>query len=242
MIHQDFGTRSGETSLAMVPGAWRGSTTSRRLLMGCHGATGSAGLGPQQTPYEHQAITDKTGVPMVFPDLSGAPGGAAAWGNASSLTKVDNAWTAAQTELGVKSDKLLMWGESMGLTTALCYLMANPTKVAAIAGLLPCVNISDIQANNRGGLGASVDTAYAAAWAASAATKDPFLNMTAIRNTGVPMLLYYSTTDTVALPGFAQTFANTVNCRMESLGAIGHAVPSSVDSTAVASFFQNYLT
>jgi hypothetical protein len=168
------------------------------------------------------------------PVISAAFGGGNQWGNDTSQTRIGQLWTYVKSQLGTKTDKFVGIGVSKGMTALLNYTRANPGNVAALLGIVPAVNVSDIHDNNRGGNQASIDTAYGAAWAANAATHDPALNTTTHASQAIPMKLIYGDSDTVVIPSTVTAFASAVGATAVSKGATDHlttapAIDSYVD-------------
>lgn len=171
-----------------------------------------------------------------------------AWGNSTAQSNVSSMITWMQS-MGAKTGKVALVGVSMGTTTALNYAKANPSKVACVVSILPAVNVNDFAANNRDGLASTVNAAYGGTYNDSTmgATYNPYVYASTFPS--VPVALYYSTADSVALPTYVTSFLSACPT------AIGKAVSTTLDHSeaAVAAapiygaggivpFIANYLT
>lgn len=135
--------------------------------------------------------------------------GATAWGNPAALGNVDSMKTWMQSTMGVKTGKVALVGISMGTLTALNYAKANPSKVACVVSVLPAVNLNDFYSNNRGGYAASVTAAYGGSYndTTQGPTSNPYNYAASFPGT-IPVQLYYSTADSIALPSYVTSFAS----------------------------------
>lgn len=172
----------------------------------CHGA-GQLGADPTNSVLGGQyplynALREK------FCLTSGDFGGNS-WGNPSAVGNVDSMKTWMQSTMGVKSGKVALVGISMGTLTALNYAKANPSKVACVVSVLPAVNLNDFYSNNRGGFAASVTSAYGGSYndSTQGPTSNPYNYAASFPGT-IPVQLYYSTADTIALPSYVTSFAS----------------------------------
>lgn len=170
-----------------------------------------------------------------FPLLSATFGGASKWGNSTTVTRIGQAWTYAQTLLGTKTDKLLLVGVSQGATAAFNWAKDNVSQVAAVVGLVPAVDIQDIHTNNRGGNTAAIEAAYGGS--APPDSSNPADNTETL--SGLPIKIWYSTDDVVVDPPTITTFAQATGITAISLGAVGHTAET-VPPGDVVSFLQGY--
>lgn len=133
----------------------------------------------------------EAGLPVMAADL----GGIATWGNDTAQTRVATAFSFMQTSLGVRSDRLLLLGMSMGHQLAANFALNNLAVVKAIGGVFPVVNLP----NMRGSYGTEIDTAYTdnAGYTAALPTHNPDQYAASL---STPSYLLYSTGDTVVLP------------------------------------------
>lgn len=219
---------AGEAHVMYLPYGYRRDAT-KRVIVWCHGAGGTYAVGPQE-----QALA-AAGFPMIACDLAPAQ----SWGSDASLSRVTDAWTFAKANMGVKTDKMLLWGGSMGTLTALLYALAHPADVAAVGCALPIVDPDDVRVNNRGGYQANIEAIYGA----GVTVPD---NKRPSQNAGsysMPMRFWRSTSDIVGLPALADTFDTAVaTCDTISLGAVGHAYEAQLAAGEPAAFFSPYLS
>lgn len=169
-----------------------------------------------------------------YPIISAAFGGPSLWGNSTTATRIGQAWTQVKSQLSTATDKMLLIGVSQGATAALNYAKSNPSNVAAIVGIVPAVDIQDIDTNNRGGASTAIQTAHGGA---------PSDALTPAKNassfTAIPQKLYYASDDTTVIPSTVTTFAATSGASTVNLGAVGHTA-ATVDPQSVVSFLSQY--
>lgn len=169
-----------------------------------------------------------------FPLISAEFGGPSLWGNATTATRIGQAWTQVKTELNTLTDKMLLVGVSQGATAAFNYAKSNPTNVAAIVGLVPAVDIQDIHTNNRNGSAASIEAAHGGAPPDALNPADNTASFTAI-----PHKLYYASDDTTCIASLTTTFAAASGGTTVNLGAVGHTA-ATVDAATVTAFLELY--
>lgn len=228
---------AGESQCLMMP-LYAGSTVDGTLpaVYHCHGA-GSDAHAATACPADWAAA--QQGYPVIgrswiLPD---------AWGNDAALARLDQAIAWSSATLGAKAPaKVGIIGSSMGSLMAMRYARANPSSIAFLILITPLVNMDDFVGNNRGGYQSSVYSAYggSTAYNAAAATIDPSQYPTAL--TGIPIRLYYSEDDTLALPTLIDPFISAVGgsaIDKVSLGSVGHAGASAfVDYADSLSFIR----
>jgi predicted alpha/beta hydrolase family esterase len=199
--------------------------TGRRAVFMAHGYGGTA-LPTYQTSFFYEpANLAAGGFPVLTPDA----GGASTWGNDTAMTALDGAFGYITSQPGVATDKIFLYGGSMGCLTVCNWAMRNPTKVKGIILELPAVSLQDLHDNRQlvspGDIGALIETAYGgnAAYLTALPSRDP--NTTANRTTlsAFPFQIWYSTNDPIAVASIATAFGAAVGAEMHSLGAVGHA-------------------
>lgn len=163
-------------------------------------------------------VLSEAGVPLI----SAAFGGAEQWGNDTTITRIGQAWTQVKSQLVTKTDKFVGIGVSKGYAALDNYARANPNNVAALIGIVPAADVSDIFDNNRSGLAANINAAYGGNWAASKATHDPNLNRAGRLALGIPTLLIYGDNDTTVLAPNVVAYAAAIGAEARSVGAFGH--------------------
>lgn len=136
-LSNQWGTiRPGQFDSIWTPNPRRASTKYPCILVHGSGA-------PQEFTY----LTNFGSVPLAANiALAGIPTMASendgqAWGNDQSLTDIDLQVTALATRFGTPAGKCVLVGGSMGGYTALRYAILNPTKVAAVVGLIPLTDM-----------------------------------------------------------------------------------------------------
>ncbi len=164
-----------------------------------------------------------------------------AWGNDTCQTRIGQAFTNVQVTLGTATDKIILIGVSKGATASLNYARNNPTKVAAIIGVVPAVNVSDIYDNNRSGLAAEIDNAYGGNWSGNKATHDPALNTATHASQAIPTRFYYGTNDTTVIPSVVTAFAAAVPSVSLVSSATDHLTTGpGIDPDSVLAFLEPY--
>jgi predicted alpha/beta hydrolase family esterase len=150
---------------------------------------------------------------------------------------VTTAWNYAITKFGVKADKAILWGGSMGSLTMLNYLKANPANVAACGMALPIVDPEDVRVNNRGGFQAAIEAVYGAATPVPNSNR-PNQNVGSFGS--VPVAMWGSDDDTVGQSNLATAFATAIGAQYTSFGAHGHAYEAFVDVKQVLTFLNQF--
>jgi len=203
---------AGQNDLIMIP---RCNYAGKRVVVLGHGQlqhtsdwvnpnlTGQMALG---------AAMAQAGFVVIATDLDGPN-----WGHTESVADIDTIRVFAGT-LGCATDKILYIGASMGAFDGLMYMAAHPTRVAAMVGSIPANDLNDIRDNNRGGnTQANINTAWGLAAGSTSSTvplpansnpSDPAV--AAVIATSGPILLCYSTVDTIVLPSTVTHFAGLV--------------------------------
>lgn len=202
-----------------------------RLVIWCHEHGASGWTWPNVA--DAQA---RLSIGSVMPAASGDIGGPSAWGNPASRTGIDQLWTFMVNKYGVKSDKVLLIGGSMGGLTVLNYMHHNPTKVQAAIALIPAINLQ-LHHDDPDTLGweAEVDAAYGghAGYLAARPEHSPYEYMNA--PAGVPLSIWYSDNDTTTPFQYAIDYGEEVGAELHSLGSVGHGFgPASFDRGVLA--------
>ena len=145
-------------------------------------------------------------------------GGPQTWGNDLALLRMSSGRDALRSQPGVTSGgKIALVSASMGGLNSLAWIGAwtaggGPSPVSCVVSVIPVLDLTDIHTNNRGGFASLINAAYGGAYseASYGATHNPMTMAQAGRFTGIPMLIFYGTSDTICLPGRAQAFAAAV--------------------------------
>lgn len=240
MIATAYGSgiyRASEAHVEFRPRIY--TDNARYGVIHCHGYASPLGAltASYLTTYRDiPAGLTRVGAPSVSADL----GGGTTWGNATSSSAMDDAFTYLQAAGGGKDGKCALVCGSMGAVVGMNWARQHLSSVVAIALLIPVVDVEDVRANNRGSYQASIETAYTdnATWQTARPTRNP--TQYAASLAGIPIAAWYSTDDTIAtsaaMTAFAAAHGNTV---LHSMGAIGHLSTATGDE--VASFLKAYL-
>jgi hypothetical protein len=206
------------------------SQNGRRIIVWCHGAGSTYTPGPVE-----KYIANSVG-PMVLTDL----GGTLTWGNDASMSRITDAWSWGQTRFpNARTDKMVLWGGSMGSLTALLYTLNNAATVAACGVALPIVDPEDVRINNRGGYQSAIEAQYGVGTPVPDA-KRPIQNIATFPN--VPIAMWGSTDDTIGQYALAQTFDNALtNATLTSMGAQGHGYLTIADNAGLQSWLGQYV-
>jgi predicted alpha/beta hydrolase family esterase len=178
---------------------------------------------------------------LGFPVLTSDFGGPSTWGNDTSRTAMTAAATWMMSQPGAMTDKVSLYGGSMGCLTVLNWAISNPTKVASIVLVLPAVSLADLHDNRQistpGDIAAFIDTAYGnhAGYVAALPTHDPNTTANRAALAALPIQVWYSTNDPIADPTIAQSFAAATGAELRSLGAVGHSA-STLDYDRMRNF------
>lgn len=227
------GTGKYESTLRPNDGAHIG----RRGVVFCHGFGGSAqtGLNWATNPGVPRLLRAlvRQGVAVVAADVGGD-----AFGNDLAMTRIDQARTYLAT-LGCATDKVLLVGDSMGNYATCRYAADNPTKVAAVLGVEPGVDLESVRTNNTLSARDSVNTAWGLA-AGSTSTTAPVpargnLMARAAKGDlkGLRYLAYYSTADVVVPPQSVATLVSGIGPTAERRAVPGNPPHGAALTSAV---------
>jgi acetyl esterase/lipase len=198
-------SNSSEKVTVFVPASWRKDGTRRAVLF-CHAAGGDA-IPAASLGAARSSLADQLGTVVIAGDLSSGH----AWCNAASIQKITDHWNWAKTNLGVKTDKMILSGASMGGGTAVTYAGQNPGNVAALQINIPTLNVDDIHDNDRGGFASDIETAYGglAGWNAAEPTQNPVNQIASIASAQIPTILYANELDSICLVQYARQLAHS---------------------------------
>ena len=131
----------------------------------------------------------------------------------------------------------------MGGQVSLNWAAANRDKVSCLVSVIPVVDPNDIVVNNRSGYAGLVNAAYQGGWsqATYGSTYNPLTLAQAGRFAGLPMLLFYGTTDALCVPAQTQAFATAAgpSCTLVPVTG-GHALSTydAVNHAQIVAFIQ----
>lgn len=228
---------TAEGSLAMLPKRWLADGTVRGCLY-MHGATSDE---KQMIDYTNApgllailAAVANAGYPIL-----GVYAGGDQWGNATAQARMDDAKTYLQGTLGAKSGSVVLIGGSMGGLAVQNWAKAHAASTACIVGITPVSDVNDIKTNNRGGLAASINTAYGGSYveATYGATYNPH-TYAATGLAGIPYKAWYGTSDAIVI---STTVTDTVTAAGASASAVAVAgdhgsAPGNIPPADVVSF------
>jgi hypothetical protein len=226
---------AGQDDFHVIPD---GGPRGRRAVVVCHGQLQAtlAWLSPG-TPGQFGIV--QTLAQAGFVVLGGYYDGPM-WGNDTAVADLEAFRVWAGT-LGAHNDKLLLLGASMGHYDACMYAAAHPDRVAAIASIIPGIDIDDVRDNNKANARDYVNTAWGTPAGSTSAT-NPLpaaaklltpSKVAAVASSGAPVKMYYSTADTVILPTSVTAYADALNAQVNGL-ATATIVSSTLDHSDAA--------
>ncbi len=213
---------TNEGDFTMLPKMYRPNGTVRGHIY-VHGAGELADAPLNQGPMQDLAKLYPT-IGMDLGQTAVTPNGTDGWSNNIVLSRISSGMTYLQGTLGAKTGKIFLSGVSMGAGGALCWAAHNKSLVAAVFVAIPAIGLTDIYTNNRGSLQYSITQAYGGTYSPTAtdATYTPS-SIQASRDVwymgvnnpsmfaGIPIIMWYGTADTIAIPANITDFANAVN-------------------------------
>lgn len=192
-----------------------------------HGSGHPYAMHDTAQPYSNilAGLIANAGIPIVSAEFGGQ-----AWGNPSAVSLGDAAITRMNAICGTRTDKVIVMGGSMGGYTALRYAKMNPTKVLAVAGLVPLTNMTYFYSN----IGGTTDDEIAGAWGVSVGTTLPSASqiqeVAATAFTGIPIKLWYSGSDAIIRPIDTTNFASSApTATAVNVGSNGHSDKTILD-------------
>ena len=173
-----------------------------------------------------------------YPVASAEFGRGYLWGNEIAQQRIEQLHDYGLAELGARSGGLLGVGVSKGATALLNYARSRPGRVAAVAALIPAVEVAAIH-DADGRLGAEIEAAYGgpAGYRERVADLDPSANVEELR--ALPLKCWYSDDDAIPAASVRE-FAERAGGEAESIGPAGHSIVG-LDPGRVLSFFESAL-
>jgi pimeloyl-ACP methyl ester carboxylesterase len=204
-------------------GTWSGARTQAALW--CHGDGGTANASSfQMLNFWKGLALDYT---LMTADLAGTHG----FGNDAQMDAMDDAvdylvasWSAVEP--------VFLIGASMGATTALNWAKRNPTRVRAVACVIPATDIDYMHTNSAAPVPADIDASYAGGWsqATYGADHNP-ITFAASMDAALPIKLWYAPDDTFIPTAMPLAFqAARPQTEVELLPAGGHTDASILNS------------
>lgn len=197
--------------------AWAGGRTG---VLWCHEAGGS----PKSNYAERKLAGLLHSLAGRYATLLTECGGTLTFGNDTAMTAMDDAVDALVATWDTPS-RVILAGASMGGCNALNYALRHPEKVAAVALIVPALNLTDLHANNRGGLTAAINAAYGGAYSSvtHGPTRSP-VQFAGDLDPDLPIHFWTSSDDPICLPQFVADFlAARPQTEASNLGAHGHS-------------------
>ena len=213
-----------------------------KAILWHHGAGGETTLyAPEYNQVNGRKLIDRlvaAGFTIVAADFAGAN----TWGNASNQTKITAAVNWLST-IGCRTDKVGLWGTSMGFLCLAAWARNNATKVANLAGTIPCAN-GQWAYDNSSSLAAAMNGAWSGNWQTNGKpTTDPLTIASSLKP--FPVRLWYASDDTLVGSTTATALATAINsgggsASAVSMGTGGHTdTPlAAVNSEAWTLFFE----
>lgn len=180
--------------------------SNNRLLIWHHGADGETmAIEPGNSARTNAINVVHRLVDAGYSVLSCDFGGANTWGNDTAMSRITDAVTFAGTR-GLRTDKIALWGESMGHMNVYNWAHRNGSKVAAVMGTIGVCDAQD--AYDNAGQAVVMDAAYAGNWAGNAATRDPKQITNVV--SGLHWRIYYASDDSVVPAAAAVSLASAL--------------------------------
>lgn len=197
--------QAGEVDTIWTPRNLRAGRCGAILLHGSGNPQGFIDSMNQPSSMKLAAALATAGIPCIAGDMGGQT-----WANDTAMTRIDAAWAVLKARFPtMRADKVCLVGASMGGALAARYSQLNPTKVAAVVGLIPLWDLAAFYTGNVGGTQAEV----AAAWGVSTGAALPAsadIAGNAGLAAGIPHLAGYSTVDTTVSPAWVLTYTQRV--------------------------------
>lgn len=251
MLHTQYVTgaiAAGEAQVVYRDKFWKPNAAITPVVY-CHHATGGA-LTPFGPAAAFTNVTEQSLAAMIerltvlgHPCISADQAGDS-WGNDTGQTRLDGSITQISSITGCSSSKVLLLADSMGSVIALNWARANPTKVAAIAILLPIPDLTWAYSDPGGNvLSTGINTAYGGApgYTTAQPTHNPALFPGAYKN--MQIKLWYCDNDAVGSASQVSSFVTAVKAQngsgfisSESMGSFGHTIDSSFNINKVTDF------
>lgn len=158
------------------------------------------------------------GIPCVAGDMGGQT-----WGNDTVISRITAAWGILKSQFPIRTDKMCLLGVSMGGAAVARYSQLNPSKVAAVVGLLPLWDLVAFYTANIGGTQAQVGTAWGVT-APAALPSGAAIAANASAAAGIPTLSGYSSVDTTVLPAWVTAYSTVVGGTTQIIDTVaGHS-------------------
>lgn len=159
-----------------------------------HGATGDY-TQMAMDPFL-RALGDNIGLTSLTADY----GGSTPWMNATHRDAIQSGFAYLTGRGGVRTDKVILIGGSMGFAGIMRWARENPAKVLAIIGLVGVGDSDAMYTSNRAGLAAGMDAAWGGNYMLNGSPQNPVHAGNPAMTAGIPHLLTYSNGDVSVFP------------------------------------------
>lgn len=218
--------------------------SDRYMCIVLHGALDNGWTYGSPIVHKDLQLLADTGVVVVAADV----GGTLTWYNDLSIGRIDTLIAWMVTNYGVRTDKIIFIGDSMGGGLALNWCWRHPDQVGACVLRVPGVGLNLMHARNTLGLAASMEAAYTdlAGFNAALPTHDPsHANNTAlISPISSRFRIWYSVDDPAIFRSDVFSYASATGVQITSLGNVGHTptlIYPAVDHAAEVAWIWNTL-
>lgn len=214
--------RTGEVHIVWTARLHRPSVAVTPVLL-IHGATGGADdMNTLIGAEEAQMLAERGFVAMVA-DF----GGDNTFGNQDVQDSIDDALDWLSDRFGTHTDQVALAGFSAGAPGALNWAAqdGNAERVAAVAIVVPAVDVAYLHDDDVLGLASEIEDAYggSASYETNLALYDPALRQADYTPFADRLCAFYSDDDPVIPSSQVTDFAEAVGCDARSLGDVGHA-------------------
>jgi pimeloyl-ACP methyl ester carboxylesterase len=156
-------------------------------------------------------------------------GGLSTWGIDAVVAPggaIDDAIAYAAAQYGTRTDKVALYGTSMGAANVLGWAWRNPGKVHALVTTIGLLGLDSLRIRNVLGLGDVMVAVYGglAAFQAAVPTHDPLANLANLAPLGDRMHLFYSPTDLITPGSEVDQFVAATGCAATNVGNDGHTL------------------
>lgn len=195
--------------------------------------TGAAGNERRFVEDEYAPVTaalTAAGLPVISAEF----GGDYAWGNDVAIDRIERLWRFGTEALGARDDRLLGVGVSKGATALLNYARRRRGDVAAVAALIPALDLEAIH-DRSAEMASEIEDAYggASGYAEAAADHNPMAHAETYR--GLPVCCWCSLDDPSIPFEEVREFARRAKAELCPFGPAGHSIEG-IDAKSVASF------
>lgn len=202
---------------------WTGAQT--QAILWCHGDRGTEAASSFQMYYFWEGLARK------YTLMSALLGGSITFGNDDCIAATDDAFDYLVADW-FADEPITLVCASMGFCTATNYAVRNPTRVKAIAGIIPATDIDWLHTNDAPPVPADIDSSYAGGWsqATYGADHNP-VTFAPDMDPDLPIKLWYAPDDTRVPPSLPLAYqAARPQTELQRLPAGGHTDQSILNS------------